>query len=59
MYQWYPIIVVGAVIGAFSLIFTVAYMMIKDKKAAIGFDRYMKDSEIIRRLVAYAKPHCG
>ena len=32
-------------------------MMMKDKKAAIGFDRNMKDSEIAKRLLVYAKPH--
>ena len=57
MYQWYPILIVGAVIGLFSLIFLIAYLAIKDKKAAIGFERYMKDSEITRRLLRYAKPH--
>ncbi|MBE5819128.1 MAG: ABC transporter ATP-binding protein [Clostridiales bacterium] len=29
----------------------------KDKKQAIGFDRNMKDSDIIKRLLVYAKPH--
>ena len=29
----------------------------KNKKEAIGFDRNMKDSEIVRRLLVYAKPH--
>jgi ATP-binding cassette subfamily B protein len=29
----------------------------KDKKEAIGFDRNMKDGEIIKRLLIYAKPY--
>ncbi len=29
----------------------------KDKKEAIGFDRNMKDGEITKRLLKYAKPH--
>jgi ATP-binding cassette subfamily B protein len=31
----------------------------KNKKEAIGFDRNMKDGEIARRLLRYAKPHIG
>ena len=57
--QYYPLIVVGAVVGILSVIFIVAYAMIKDKKTAIGFDRNMKDGEIIRRLIKYAKPYAG
>ena len=57
MYEFYPLIVIGAIIGVISIIFVVAYCLMKDKKTAIGFDRNMKDSEIIKRLLAYAKPH--
>ena len=57
MYEFFPLLVVGGIIGAFSIIFLIAYLSIKDKKEAIGFDRNMKDSEIIRRLFYYAKPH--
>ena len=57
MYEYFPLLVVGAVIGLASVIFICAYVSIKDKKTAIGFDRNMKDTEIIKRLAAYAKPH--
>lgn len=57
MYEFYPLLIIGGLIGAFSLIFLVSYLTIKDKKEAIGFDRNMKDSEIVRRLFVYAKPH--
>ena len=57
MYEYYPILIVGALIGAFSLVFLIAYLSIKDKKEAIGFDRNMKDGEIIKRLFEYAKPY--
>ncbi len=57
MYEFYPLIVVGGIIGLFSAIFIFAYAMIKDKKEAIGFDRQMKDTEIAKRLLKYAKPH--
>ena len=53
----YPLLILGAIIGTVALIFTLAYAMMKNKKEAIGFDRNMKDSEIIKRLLKYAKPH--
>ena len=57
--QYYPLIVVGAVVGLLTVIFVVAYALIKDKKNAIGFDRNMKDGEIVKRLLKYAKPYAG
>ena len=59
MYKYYPLLIVGAVIGVFSIIFVLAYALMKDKKEAIGFDRNMKDSEIMSRLIKYAKPYVG
>lgn len=57
MYELYPLFLIGGFIGVISIIFIVAFCLMKDKKTAIGFDRYMKDSEIIKRLLSYAKPH--
>ncbi|MBQ4091022.1 MAG: ABC transporter ATP-binding protein [Clostridia bacterium] len=57
MYEFFPLLIVGAIIGVFAAIFLFAYIFMKDKKEAIGFDRNMKDSEIIRRLMKYAKPY--
>lgn len=31
--------------------------MMKNKKESIGFDRHMRDGEITKRLLKYAKPH--
>lgn len=59
MREYYPLLIVGAVVSTFALIFILAYLMMKDKKKAVGFDRNMKDGEIIRRLLVYAKPHAG
>ena len=50
-----PIIYVGSILGVLSIIFIVAYLCIKDKKEAFGFDRNMKDSDIVKRLFKYAK----
>ena len=57
MYKYYPLLVVGAIVGVFSIVFLIAFLSIKDKKQAIGFDRKMKDKELIGRLLRYAKPY--
>ncbi len=57
MREYYPLLVSGAIIGVFSLVFLVAFLSVKDKKEVFGFERHMKDSEIIRRLFKYAKPY--
>ncbi|MCR5683418.1 MAG: ABC transporter ATP-binding protein/permease [Clostridiales bacterium] len=57
MREYYPLLVIGAILGLFSAVFTAAYLTIRKQKEAIGFDRNMKDGEIIRRLMKYAKPH--
>ena len=56
MREFLPLLIVGAIIGVIAIFLTVAYALIKDKKQAIGFDRNMRDSEIIKRLLRYAKP---
>ncbi len=57
MREYYPLLLVGAIVGVLSVIFIVAYATLKNKKEAIGFDRNMKDGEIVRRLLRYARPH--
>ncbi len=57
MREYYPILILFAILGVLAIIFTVAYLMMKDKKTAIGFDRNMKDGEIAKRLLVYAKPY--
>ena len=57
MREFYPLLIIGAIIGTFTLIFILAFAFMKNKKEAIGFDRNLKDSEIIKRLLVYAKPH--
>ena len=59
MREFYPLLVVGAILGVLSVVFVAAYAMIKNKKEALGFDRAMKDGELIRRLLRYAKPYVG
>ena len=57
MAEYLPILIVGAIIGTFAVAFIVAFATMKDKKAAIGFDRHMDDGEIVKRLLRYAAPH--
>ncbi len=57
MHEYLPILIVGAIIGVFTVIFVVVYALEKNKKESMGFDRHMADSEIIRRLLVYAKPY--
>ena len=55
MADYLPLLIVGAIIGVFTLIFTVAYFVLKKKNAAITFDRHMSDRVIVARLMQYAK----
>ncbi len=57
MRNYYPLLIVGGFLGLVSAIFILAYALIKDKKEAFGFERNMKDGEIVRRLLKYAKPY--
>ncbi len=57
MPRYFPFLMAGAIIGTLTLIFIIAYATMKNKKEAFGFDRNMKDSEIIRRMGKYIKPY--
>ncbi len=56
MYEYMPLLIAGAIIGTFAVIFTVAFFSVKDKKA-MGYERNMKDREILKYLAVYAKPY--
>jgi len=57
MAEYLPILIVGAIIGVFTLIFLAAYALEKNKKETMGFDRHMSDREIVTRLLRYAAPY--
>lgn len=57
MYEYYPLIVVGAIVGVFSLILLIAYLTVKDRKQTMGFERQIGDREIMGRLLHYARPY--
>ena len=57
MYEYLPLLIAGAIIGTFALIFIVAYVWDRRKKQVYeGYERNMSDRELVRRLSAYAKP---
>ena len=57
MHEYLPLLIVGAIIGVFTIVFLMVYALEKNKKESMGFDRHMADSEIVRRLLTYAKPY--
>ena len=56
MGEYLPILIVGASVGIFSVLFLVAYFFLKRSRHT-GYDRHMSDGRIVRRLLGYAKPH--
>ena len=56
MYEFLPIIIVGAIIGAFSILFIMAYIALNKSKEEKNKDRNMSDGELVKRLLSYAKP---
>ena len=57
MNEFLPVLIVGAIIGTFTAIFLVVYALEKNKKESMGFERHMSDTQIISRLLRYAKPY--
>jgi len=57
MAEYYPILIVGAIIGTFAILFVAAWLAEINRKEDMGFDRNMADGEIVRRLLVYAKPY--
>ena len=57
MREYLPILIVAVIIGLFSVGFLAAYLLEKNKKESMGFDRHMEDREIVRRLLRYARPY--
>ena len=57
MGEYLPILILGGIIGVFSVLFVAAYLVMKNKKQAVTYDRQMTDAELIRRLLHYARPY--
>ena len=58
MHEYLPILIVGGIIGVFTLIFFVAYCVVKKQKEDMtDRERHMSDKEIVGRLLNYARPY--
>ncbi len=57
MSEFLPVLIVGAIIGAFAVVFIIAYAALKKKTEELpDNERNMSDGELVKRLLAYAKP---
>ncbi len=57
MRDYLPLIIAGAVIGAFTVVFIVAYAALKRSIKTPAHERTMSDGYLICRLLSYAKPY--
>ena len=57
MTEYLPLLIVGAIIGTFTIVFLLAYGALRKIKDEPDKERNMPDSEIIRRLLQYARPY--
>jgi len=57
MREYFPLLIAGAIIGTFTVIFLTVFLLEKNRKESMGYDRHMADRDIIRRLLRYAKPY--
>ena len=57
MREYLPILIVGAIIGAFTIAFVIAYMALQRSKKVVSDHRNMPDGEIVKRLMQFAKPY--
>ena len=56
--EFLPVIIVGAIIGGFTVVFVLAWMALKKQKEDMtDRERNMSDAEIVTRLLRYAKPY--
>lgn len=57
MNEYLPVWIVGAIIGAFTVVFLIAYGALRRVKEDPELDRNMPDKEIVGRLLRYARPY--
>ncbi len=58
MHEYLPILIAGGIIGVFSLLFLLVYILDRRKKQRYeGYERNMSDRELVRRLLVYTKPY--
>ncbi|MBD5537574.1 MAG: ABC transporter ATP-binding protein [Lachnospiraceae bacterium] len=57
MNEYLPVLIVGAIIGVFTIVFLIAYWALRKMKDDSEKERNMPDGEIVRRLMRYARPY--
>ena len=58
MREYLPVLIVGAIIGTFALVFILAYIALQRSKEKFDDnERHMEDKVLIGRLLHYAKPY--
>jgi len=57
MREYLPLLIAMAVIGVFTIVFVVAYIVLKHRVKHPANERHMTDGELIRRLLRYARPY--
>lgn len=57
MNEYLPLIIVCAIIGAFTVVFAGAYIALIRRVKNPTSERHMADGELIRRLLQYARPY--
>ena len=57
MTEYLPLLIVGAIIGTFTIVFLLAYGALRKIKDEPDKERNMPDGEIVRRLLQYARPY--
>ena len=57
MDKYLPVLIVGAIIGVFTLAFLIAYIRLKTDKNYKEYERHMSDSQLIKRLLDYGRPY--
>ena len=57
MDKYLPVLIVGTIIGIFTIAFLIAYIKVKQDKTMQEFQRKMPDSQIIKRLLGYGRPY--
>ena len=53
MHEYFPLLLVGAIVSVISTALIIAYICLKGKTKTVGFERSMTDREILKRLLPY------
>ena len=59
MDNYLPVLIVGGIIGIFTIAFLIAYIKVKRDKTMQEYTRNMPDRVIVKRLLRYARPYWG